>query len=1129
MLPSRTTFPFYYHRGQGWRLASSWDKSNNDNDSVTSDKSKAKSGIEQSSKSELDKWQEEFHARIERLRERVENHPYEMLFGASVKNRVWNPWDHDAWSIWMRSLGLAEPEESKSTTQKHKATKDRSLNGTAQATARSPSAESKSSSTATRMTKAGSEAGDIDLITLRRVPKSTPDRTTAENVPKLDTEFDIPVKTFKPGSSVLSPLSNSPRTESAAAELRAQTTVNSEDQSSTVIQLRPPMERTVDPPKTWLTREGFSKNSESISNPESNNEVNRRSGSTDTNKSVVKLESALDRHLRAGPILSQDSDASASSAKYKSKENRTDDIDLLRASDIRASSGRLRRPAQESADCRQARRESLRVSYEKQQQDLEARYKNELAAETDDAAQAMKLENTHARSGIEYKQKVPKEEEHDVPSDQQLNMNNIGTNSNDKAPANVDPWGYDLAPRGLENSYQDELDNKSQNLEAQYIRQQEELMEAERRQPKRVATDAALEEEIEKQKTAMAAIENRTFFKQQGKQSLDLGEGDVSSNVHQFACQDRWYKRKAPHALQREAQKAKDVALVREIQDIYEERYGKIETKHRQINRPLGMEDREDPAVQEGLRAYDEKIAAAASVLGTKGKIAATDLDTREIALLAGPNTPPSPSVALETKAHSKSASQPQELIESSTSEEGQSPVATSLSNDTDKAPQSLETRVDSNIEQVKTLSQDCIRSVRNAIGRKDGNLGAAFHTVEAKPEVKVPNATAVVDKQIDQPTTATARSVSPKVVEQCSVQRTQEPTASISTSKTIKERTETDTIPVTTTYKVLAYDPAKDAVATATTTSSLFESSSPPRSASAILSHLDNPVRYFDHFEPLEAAGYELVAGSRKMLVFKKVRDEDPTDIKSMQATTSKSLQARPLVQGPSTSGGDNGGSSLTAKLEKQNARPINNNFTSAFGGPDVISYTQVQGSYYGNESSSGSVIEMSETTKEKESTARSSPAVPPISAETTTRTTNLETSSASSAKASSYPPTSPNPIDGTLAHDPLPSSSTVSQPPTSLPSSQPVRRQEPFFSGCKATRAQYKERRRQLRLAAKRYHRLRSGSKRSEMWKNAKRMMWTGAWVAACLYVVGALLEEVYRPRRERQRELARTDQGV
>ena len=76
-------------------------------------------------------------------------------------------------------------------------------------------------------------------------------------------------------------------------------------------------------------------------------------------------------------------------------------------------------------------------------------------------------------------------------------------------------------------------------------------------------------------------------------------------------------------------------------------------------------------------------------------------------------------------------------------------------------------------------------------------------------------------------------------------------------------------------TYMILAYDKEQNEVTVARTASSLYEDSSPPRSPSSILTHLDLPHKYFNAMELVEATGYELVAGSRRMLVYRKVRPE--------------------------------------------------------------------------------------------------------------------------------------------------------------------------------------------------------------------------------------------------------------
>jgi hypothetical protein len=79
--------------------------------------------------------------------------------------------------------------------------------------------------------------------------------------------------------------------------------------------------------------------------------------------------------------------------------------------------------------------------------------------------------------------------------------------------------------------------------------------------------------------------------------------------------------------------------------------------------------------------------------------------------------------------------------------------------------------------------------------------------------------------------------------------------------------------------YKVLALDRNTNTVAAATTTSSIHETSTPLRSASSILTHLDKPIEFFKHMEILEAQGYQLISGNRGTLVYRKrIQDGEVT-----------------------------------------------------------------------------------------------------------------------------------------------------------------------------------------------------------------------------------------------------------
>ncbi|TAQ89940.1 hypothetical protein B7494_g1711 [Chlorociboria aeruginascens] len=72
--------------------------------------------------------------------------------------------------------------------------------------------------------------------------------------------------------------------------------------------------------------------------------------------------------------------------------------------------------------------------------------------------------------------------------------------------------------------------------------------------------------------------------------------------------------------------------------------------------------------------------------------------------------------------------------------------------------------------------------------------------------------------------------------------------------------------------YKVLAYDPTMQSISTAEASSIVVDSASPLTPAEVLL-RLSNPAKFFPHFENLQAQGYEIVAGSGDVLIFRKVR----------------------------------------------------------------------------------------------------------------------------------------------------------------------------------------------------------------------------------------------------------------
>lgn len=73
--------------------------------------------------------------------------------------------------------------------------------------------------------------------------------------------------------------------------------------------------------------------------------------------------------------------------------------------------------------------------------------------------------------------------------------------------------------------------------------------------------------------------------------------------------------------------------------------------------------------------------------------------------------------------------------------------------------------------------------------------------------------------------------------------------------------------------YKILAYDPTTQTINIAETTS-VAPDSAKPLSPTEVMLKLSNPSKFFPHFGPIQAQGFEIVSGSGDVLVFRKIRE---------------------------------------------------------------------------------------------------------------------------------------------------------------------------------------------------------------------------------------------------------------
>lgn len=94
--------------------------------------------------------------------------------------------------------------------------------------------------------------------------------------------------------------------------------------------------------------------------------------------------------------------------------------------------------------------------------------------------------------------------------------------------------------------------------------------------------------------------------------------------------------------------------------------------------------------------------------------------------------------------------------------------------------------------------------------------------------------------------------------------------------------------------YKILAYDPTMQKVNMAETTSLVPDFTSALSPADALL-RLSHPTKFFPHFASLEAEGFEIASGSGDVLVFRKVRQSKPEQVKETPSETATAASIEP------------------------------------------------------------------------------------------------------------------------------------------------------------------------------------------------------------------------------------------
>lgn len=618
---------------------------------------------------------------------------------------------------------------------------------------------------------------EFDPITMRRVAKKRSNMTVTFSELDTDKSFSIPVKPFK------GPIPSNPN--SAARATKPDTQTSSQPPSSR--SKTPTTTSTLnDPGRGWLAQEGFDAERHEVdkSRPSLSNDTSNESNKA----SIHKIESALDRHIKAMNMSSDQNLGDSSSLKYPIRENTEEDVDLLRSSDVRASAGICRRVAKPTTAEKQERRSILSRDYERRKNQLDRQLEEELAS------QRAALKNTKIRAEV-----------------------------------------VDSSP-------------KSSNKPGRHLSEVTSSSQSEAR--KQIEARRAHESEVNAQKVAMEAIETRDKLGSSQRniesvRSQGAGESCKAKNINMFAGRT---------SLKSDQQLAKDEALIHDIRSIYEDRYGTIDTNHRQpsidvaeikpikseLGNPQSLRKATKETLEQSTKAVDGEKRAGdhQRPLHTSGSVPIT---TEQPANSGDPSCVNSP----DHKMGDQSDTRRQILREVYETQNLIRDLSRRISES--YLPQSLLTESLSRPNVPDSALQQSPNSLSIPYQGQRG-LNGADETMSDK---------------------------------QAKVHPSSKPAVSHSDSKLPSsdgsEAGETVSIPVS--YRILAYDPTTQRVTVAKNTFLTSPTSEKRLTVAEALSGLTNPAKFLPHFASLQNAGYEIVSGSSNLLIFQKTGSEKPLE----------------------------------------------------------------------------------------------------------------------------------------------------------------------------------------------------------------------------------------------------------
>lgn len=339
---------------RGWRLSSSWGRWNSgwhksDRKQQATDKDSGEGPAAWSPL--IERFEKDSAALCELMKKQIDADPFGALFGRGVLY----PTRPFGWGTGNRHQGSEENKQLAGLKKSDKPLDMDKIRREHEHHAHVSNNESMGAqTTSTIPASTSAERGalvqdyEIDPITMRKklIPSPT-DQSSGTPVQKIiaDEAVDIPVKRFqgvlpqKPSDKLAekdeAPKPNSAGPRDPGRSSRVAQSTNSSD---------------------WLAQEGFAPKKQNVPTPQANNGENAL-------RPTSKLESAVNRRMRLQTSRTGSSDV-RSGLSYDAKENTAEDVDLLRASDVRASSGLGSGTRRESALQRHLRRQKLEEQFD---------------------------------------------------------------------------------------------------------------------------------------------------------------------------------------------------------------------------------------------------------------------------------------------------------------------------------------------------------------------------------------------------------------------------------------------------------------------------------------------------------------------------------------------------------------------------------------------------------------------------------------------------------------------------------------------------------------------------------------------------------------------------------------------